>query len=286
VRLFIDLCQAIAYAHERGVLHRDLKPANVMIGQYGEVLIMDWGLAYPLPGTAGEGLRELLPDPLLDRKPTTPNRPTGTPRYMSPEQVAAKPLDERSDIYSLGVILYELLCLKSPYSATEFTRLMMQVSEGDVQPLTETGPSVPDALINVVNRAMARHPEDRYANVRALTDDIEAVLDAFVPTLGAGQSGFGEAQHLMVTRPSPVAVPPSPHPLAAVQGPSPSPSSSPSHLAHLTLVLAAGVVGGLTIAGATHGALTDLGAGQLVPLAVLGLGLLAVPLRALVLGRR
>jgi serine/threonine protein kinase len=177
VRLFLDLCQAIAYAHERGVLHRDLKPANVMLGQYGEVLIMDWGLAYPLAGPAGEGLRELLPHQLWDHKP---NRPSGTPRYMSPEQIAGRELDERSDIYSLGVILYELLTLRSPYSATEFTKLLLQVSDGEVQPLTKRA-NIPDALIQVVNRAMAKLPDQRYATVRELTDDIEAVLDGFAP---------------------------------------------------------------------------------------------------------
>jgi serine/threonine protein kinase len=176
VRLFLDLCQAISYAHERGVLHRDLKPANVMLGQYGEVLIMDWGLAYPLPGAAGEGLRELLPHQLWEHKP---NRPSGTPRYMSPEQIAGRQLDERSDIYSLGVILYELLTLRSPYSATDFTRLLLQVSDGDVRPLTKVGASVPDALIDVVNRAMGKHPDQRYATVRELTEDIEAILDNF-----------------------------------------------------------------------------------------------------------
>jgi serine/threonine protein kinase len=179
VRLFLDLCQAIAYAHERGVLHRDLKPANVMLGQYGEVLIMDWGLAYPLSGPAGEGLRELLPRQLWDSKP---NRPSGTPRYMSPEQIAGRELDERSDIYSLGVILYELLTLRSPYTATEFTKLLLQVSDGEVQPLTKANANIPAALIQVVNRAMAKLPADRYATVRELTEDIEAVLDGVAPT--------------------------------------------------------------------------------------------------------
>ncbi|MCA9684121.1 MAG: protein kinase, partial [Myxococcales bacterium] len=148
-------------------------------------LIMDWGLAYPLPGPAGEGLRELLPDIVLDG---SPDRPTGTPRYMSPEQVAGRELDERSDIYSLGVILYELLSLRSPYTATEFTHLLVQVSEGDIVPLIKTGPSVPDALIHVVARAMALSPDDRYTTVRELADDIETVLDGFTPHPASGTS--------------------------------------------------------------------------------------------------
>ncbi|WP_052559220.1 serine/threonine protein kinase [Enhygromyxa salina] len=288
VRLFIDLCQAIAYAHERGVLHRDLKPANVMIGQYGEVLIMDWGLAFPLPGPAGENLRELLPDPFMDRRPARPNRPTGTPRYMSPEQVRAQPLDQRSDIYSLGVILYELLCLRSPYSATEFTRLLAQVSEGDIQPLTETGPSVPDALIHVVNRAMATDPDDRYPSVRALTDDIETVLDAFSPTLGAGQSGFGEAMPIPMSRPvtRPVAqASPMLAPAAPTPQPEPAPTAAPtgraSSASHIALTLGAGVLGGLAIAGSIRGALAELPPVSLLALAVVALGLLFLPLRAL-----
>jgi serine/threonine-protein kinase len=231
VRLFLDLCQAISYAHERGVLHRDLKPANVMLGQYGEVLIMDWGLAYPLPGPAGEGLRELLPDALAERKP---HRPSGTPRYMSPEQVAGKPLDERSDIYSLGVILYELLTLRSPYSATDFTRLLLQVTEGDVRPLVETGPSVPDALADVVNRAMALDPDERYATVRELTDDIENVLDGFAP---APKRVTGA--HVAVSTRA--------HPIVSERRPHPG------------LVAGAGLAGGLAIAAAASTVVGGLG---------------------------
>jgi serine/threonine protein kinase len=227
VRLFLDVCQAISYAHERGVLHRDLKPANVMLGQYGEVLIMDWGLAYPLPGPAGEGLRELLPEKLWEDKP---NRPSGTPRYMSPEQIANRTLDERSDIYSLGVILYELLTLRSPYRATEFTRLLLQVSDGDVLPIEETGVKVPRALAAIVTRAMAKQPEQRYATVRELTDDIEAVLD-----------NFSQA----ATRTEAVAALP----------PEPEPMSKGS----IGLLVGAGAFAGLGLAAALPGTVAGLG---------------------------
>ena len=185
LRLFLDLCQAIAYAHERGVLHRDLKPANVMLGQYGEVIIMDWGLAYPLPGPAGEGLRELLPPQLHHRG--TPKTPTGTPRYMSPEQVSGQELDARTDVYALGVILYELLALRSPYEATDFTRLMLQVSEGEILALPESA-RVPTTLAAVVTRAMALDPDQRYASVAELIDDVESVLDGVVSSPSASST--------------------------------------------------------------------------------------------------
>jgi serine/threonine protein kinase len=238
VRLFLDLCQAISYAHERGVLHRDLKPANVMLGQYGEVLIMDWGLAYPLPGATGEGLRELLPHQLWEHKP---NRPSGTPRYMSPEQIAGRPLDERSDIYSLGVILYELLTLRSPYSATDFTKLLLQVSDGDVRPLTKTaGATVPDALIDVVNRAMAKLPDQRYATVRELTEDIEAVLDGFAPSRSESER--------------------------VLQRPRPERSQA-------VMLIAAGAIGGLALVAALPRALDGLTGWAILGLVTLALGL-------------
>jgi serine/threonine protein kinase len=245
VRLFLDLSHAISYAHERGVLHRDLKPANVMLGQYGEVLIMDWGLAYPLPGPTGEGLRELLPQQLWEHKP---NRPSGTPRYMSPEQIAGRPLDERSDIYSLGVILYELLTLRSPYSATDFTKLLLQVSEGEVRPLTKVGASMPDALIDIVNRAMAKLPEQRYATVRELTDDIGAVLDGFAPTPVRSES---ESQPVQTRR------------------------------SQAAMLIAAGAVGGLALIAALPQAIDGL-----TWWAILGLVTLALGLVYAALGRR
>ncbi|PRP97604.1 Serine/threonine-protein kinase PknD [Enhygromyxa salina] len=256
VRLFIDLCQAIDFAHQRGVLHRDLKPANVMIGQYGEVLIMDWGLAQPLPGPNGEGLRELLPELVCDSQP---GRPSGTPRYMSPEQVMGRPLDERSDIYALGVILYELMTLSSPYSATEVTRLLLQVSEAKIRPLTAMGPSVPDALINVVNRALAHDPDDRYPTVRALTEDIEAVLDGFGPGLQPGSSIIGETPKSWLAPPEPTR---------------PRPP--------LGLVLGAGIASGLVLASLMSGWLASLGWTATVVLAIAALGL---GVGALALGR-
>jgi serine/threonine-protein kinase len=253
VRLFLDLCQAISYAHERGVLHRDLKPANVMLGQYGEVLIMDWGLAYPLPGPTGEGLRELLPHQLWEHKP---NRPSGTPRYMSPEQIAGRQLDERSDIYSLGVILYELLTLRSPYTATDFTRLLLQVSDGDVRPLTKVGASVPDALIDVVNRAMAKLPDQRYATVRELTDDIEAVLDGFAPAAPPVRAESGPLRGPVSTRPSQPA-----------------------------LLIAAGAIGCLALVAALPRSIPR-SIDELTWWAILGLFTLALGLGYLALGRR
>jgi serine/threonine protein kinase len=230
------------------VLHRDLKPANVMLGQYGEVLIMDWGLAYPLPGAAGEGLRELLPHQLWEHKP---NRPSGTPRYMSPEQIAGRQLDERSDIYSLGVILYELLTLRSPYSATDFTRLLLQVSDGDVRPLTKVGASVPDALIDVVNRAMAKLPDQRYATVRELTEDIEAVLDGFAPAA----------------------------PIRTESGPLRAPV--PERRGQAAMLIAAGAVGCLALVAALPRSLDGL-----AWWAILGLLTLALGLGYAALGRR
>lgn len=100
---------------------------------------------------------------------------------MAPEQVLGLEMDERADVYSLGVVLYELLTLRSPYTATELTRLLLQVAEGEVIPAREAAPNLSHSLAAILGCAMARDPQARYASVRALIEDIEAVLDGLTP---------------------------------------------------------------------------------------------------------
>jgi eukaryotic-like serine/threonine-protein kinase len=177
LRVFVEICQAIAYAHDRGVLHRDLKPANSMIGEFGEVLVMDWGLALPMRGRSDAALAQLMPADLQ----ATDDKLHGTPRYMAPELLLGKPPDVRTDIYALGVLLYELLALRRPHDATSVPALVVQITEGTSTPLAIAAPQLPSSIVAVVDKAMAKDPERRYASVRELIEDVEAVLEGLTP---------------------------------------------------------------------------------------------------------
>ena len=192
LRIFVEICQAIAYAHERGVLHRDLKPANVMIGEFGQVLVMDWGLATPRPDASCEAakpLTELMPEALRE----TDERMYGTPRYMAPELLHGQAAGVRSDVYALGIILYELMAFRRPHDADSVPALVARITEGEFTPLAQVAPRVPRSVVAVVEKAMATDPLERYASVAALLDDVEAVLAGLTP-------GAEEVSHLTWVR--------------------------------------------------------------------------------------
>src|SRR5262249_12714415 len=135
LRRFVDVCNAVAYAHSRGVLHRDLKPGNIMVGKYGETLIVDWGLAKSvgrsdLTRTTEEST--LQPSSGSDWVATVMGTVVGTPAYMSPEQAAGRldQLGPASDIYSLGATLYSLLTGKTPFEESDKGELLQQVLRG------------------------------------------------------------------------------------------------------------------------------------------------------------
>lgn len=181
LQLFLKVCDTLAFAHSRGVIHRDLKPRNIMVGAYGEVLVMDWGLAKVR--ARSERLRcpgsELARSPLADLE-TQDGTAIGTPAYMSPEQALGQNerVDHRSDIYSLGVILYEMLAGTSPYQRGDLRRTLDQVVQGRWTPL-ERQPScrdVPRRLCAIVHKAMAYRQEARYQQVSDLAADIRSFL--------------------------------------------------------------------------------------------------------------
>lgn len=181
LRLFLRICDAVAFAHAHGVLHRDLKPANIMVGSFGEVLVMDWGLAKLLRENAGQKPVVADPEVTIFEKPTQPSDTTssagsvvtghgtvmGTPGYMSPEQARGdvEHLDTRSDIFSLGALLRFLLT-KNPDGVTNAAEK----------------PHLDKALEAICSKAAAPAPEGRYSSVPDLALDVSRYLDGLAVT--------------------------------------------------------------------------------------------------------
>ncbi len=190
---FIDVCQAVAYAHSRGVLHRDLKPGNIMLGKYGETLVVDWGLAKacgrdvpggnvqsPLtpPSQSGSGVLQVVGSGSgID--PTMAGAAMGTPQYMSPEQAAGK-IDELgpvTDVYSLGGTLYHILTGQPPFAhwtrETDLLTRLREIQQGKFRPPSEIDPRVPPPLQAICLKGMAVKPEDRYQSLLDMAADVE-----------------------------------------------------------------------------------------------------------------
>ncbi|MBI3863038.1 MAG: protein kinase [Planctomycetia bacterium] len=196
LKIFEKVCQTLAYAHARGVIHRDLKPANVMVGSFGETLVVDWGLAKCVGPTvsgstdAGDSQREAgVPADLCDadlsnpvsgtQEPglTTAGQVVGTPAYMSPEQARGETnLGPATDVYGLGAILYEILTGLAPYRGTSATDVLAQVLAGPPPPPSSCVTGIPRALGAICLKAMARDSSDRYRTATELAHDIDRWL--------------------------------------------------------------------------------------------------------------
>ncbi|MCB9523268.1 MAG: SUMF1/EgtB/PvdO family nonheme iron enzyme [Myxococcales bacterium] len=177
LNLFMQVCMAVAYAHARGVIHRDLKPANIMLGEFGEVFVMDWGLA--------KVVRADVPSPIDGsrdeaRFSTRVGHITGTPAYMSPEQAMGlvDALSEATDIYALGAILHELLTLHPPVTGPSTEAILRLVRQGAIAPPSAAWPEaeVPADLEAVIMRCLARDPVARFRSATELRDEVEACL--------------------------------------------------------------------------------------------------------------
>ncbi|MCK5942413.1 MAG: protein kinase, partial [Planctomycetes bacterium] len=172
VRALCSIGNAISHAHSRGIIHRDLKPENIILGPHGELILLDWGLAKRIQQETPE-LHNECP-PRLDG--TNVGAVMGTIAYMSPEQAAGQRPDERTDIYGLGAILYEVLTGRPPHSGDEPLAVLRAIVERDVTPPRTLQPLVPAALQAICVKAMARRPEDRFATAAAFVQELERYL--------------------------------------------------------------------------------------------------------------
>ncbi len=168
----IAITDALGYAHARRVIHRDLKPSNVLLGAFGETVVIDWGLAKELDSAS-------LDDP-EEEPPTGPasaltiaGRAIGTPRYMPPEQARGDAADERSDVYALGALLYHVLAGVSPYDGASGEDALARVIAGPPSAVSAIEPRVPAELATIVAKAMARTPSERYASAAEMAADLK-----------------------------------------------------------------------------------------------------------------
>ncbi len=159
--IVVQVAQGLAYAHEHGIVHRDVKPSNIMVVRDGHVKVTDFGIAR----MASSAVR------------TQTGMVLGSPKYMSPEQVMGKPIDQRSDIFSLGVMLYEMLTGQVPFNGENVNAIMYQILNAVPTPPSTLNPAVPDMLNFIVAKALAKTPDDRYRDAGELAEDLRTCRD-------------------------------------------------------------------------------------------------------------
>ncbi len=204
LEIFRKICDAVDFAHSRGVIHLDLKPENILVGEFGEVLVLDWGLAKvltPLSRQASNHVLDFSPPPdkfMSVADSTIDGMAKGTPGYMSPEQAAGRNSikDERTDIYTLGGILYSLLTFRKPIEGDDLEKVLVKTIRGRILPPRMKTPKIPipKALEAVAMKAMAKKPANRYQSVTELKKDI----DSFITGFATKAEGAGFFTHLFL----------------------------------------------------------------------------------------
>ncbi|MEI6084648.1 MAG: protein kinase [Verrucomicrobiota bacterium] len=206
--IFQKACDAVSFAHSKGIIHRDIKPENIMIGDFGEVLVMDWGLAKRLGRKESRSLdeTEALHLPAFQ---TSAGAVMGTPHFMAPEQAAGQidQLDARTDIFMLGGVLYCILTLQPPFPGETAQESLHRIRTGHITPPAEfkdTKPAqcpnrtIPESLAAVAMKALAFQPDDRYQTIRELQKDLDAYQGGFAT--GAEQASTVKQVVLLVRR--------------------------------------------------------------------------------------
>jgi serine/threonine protein kinase len=167
IQIALQIAEAIAHAHDHGIIHRDLKPANIRLTPEGVVKVLDFGIA-KTQFNPSDGETTTAVD-------TNPHQLIGTPAYMSPEQMMQKPVDNRTDVYSLGVVLFEMLSGRGPFLRGNFMELAAAVLKEQPPQLKDLRPDVPEDLCKIISRAMSKSRDDRQSSMPALRDDLRAV---------------------------------------------------------------------------------------------------------------
>jgi serine/threonine protein kinase len=211
--VLLRVCETMSYAHAQGVIHRDLKPSNVRVGAYGEVYVMDWGLARAIgkPESDGDALESSAPERDEPSKPglTRQGHRVGTPQYMAPEQARGDngSVGPATDIYAVGVMLYRLIAGRTPYVKTGESpgaaAVLERVLAGPPTPLGELASRTAPELVAICERAMAREIGDRYASMSALAAELRAYVEGRV--VGAYETGTWAETKKWVTRNKPLA---------------------------------------------------------------------------------
>ena len=177
VKLMLQLCDALNFAHQSGIVHRDIKPANILLDNNGKPHICDFGVAHVEMSTI-----------------TQTGATIGTPSYMSPEQVMGKKIDKRSDVFSLGAILYELLTGKRPFEGESITTVIYKIVNEEAVPLSQVRKELPPEFEQIMSKALAKDPDSRYGSCAELADDLKKVThfsDETLAMTGIQESAFG-----------------------------------------------------------------------------------------------